>query len=214
MNKTMSIGCLGIKIGMTQVFNDKGESIPVTVIKTDTCYITQIKEEKICGYNAIQLGFSEFNSRNIKKFLTKPEMGHLLKKGLPLLKHLKEYKVDSVSKFKVGDKISTADFQIGDLVTISGKTIGKGNAGNIKKHHFSRGPMSHGSKHHRAQGSLGAGTTPSRVFPGKKMPGRLGNQKQTLKNLQVVGLDHDNHLILIKGSIPGKFGNLVSVSKL
>jgi large subunit ribosomal protein L3 len=209
----MSIGCLGTKIGMTQVFNEKGELLPITVIKTDTCYVTQIKTEETCGYNAVQIGFSEINIMKKQKILTKPEIGHLKKQNLPLLRHLKEYKVKNIEEFNIGQKFDTNYFSLGEFINISGKTIGKGNAGNIKKHKFNRGAMTHGSKHHRAQGSLGAGTTPARVFPGKKMPGRLGNTFQTIKNLEIIGLDHEKGLILIKGSVPGKFGNLVSISK-
>lgn len=209
----MSIGCLGTKIGMTQVFNEKGELIPVTVIKTGPCYITQIKTEETCGYNAVQIGYSEIKSVKKQKVLTKPQIGHLKKENLPLLRHLKEYRVNDVGNFQLGQEVTTTFFTINDVVSVSGKTIGKGNAGNVKKNHFSRGAMTHGSKHHRAQGSLGAGTTPSRVFPGKKMAGRLGNCLQTIKNLQVIGLDHEKGLILVKGCVPGKFGNLISVSK-
>ncbi len=210
----MSIGCLGTKIGMTQVFNEKGELLPITVIKADTSYITQIKKEETCGYNAIQVGSFEIGSIKTQNVLTKPEIGHLKKQNLPLLRSLKEYKVSNLNDFVIGQKIDTNSFTVGEYINISGKTIGKGNAGNIKKHNFNRGAMTHGSKHHRAQGSLGAGTTPARVFPGKRMPGRLGNVTQTIKNLQIIGLDHEKGLILVKGSIPGKFGNVVSISKI
>lgn len=210
----MSIGCLGTKIGMTQIFNENGELIPVTILKMGPCYVTQIKPFNICRYNAIQLGYDEMKPTFKQKILSKPEIGHLKKNNLPLLRHLKEYKVENLEQFKLGQCLDTNLFILGEKIKVSGKTIGKGNAGNIKKHNFKRGAMSHGSKHHRAQGSLGAGTTPSRVFPGKKMPGRLGHIWQTIQNMCIVGIDYPNNLILVKGSVPGKFGNLISISKV
>ena len=210
----MSIGCLGTKIGMTQIFNENGELIPVTVLKIGPCYVTQIKTFDTCTYNAVQIGYHELKPTLKHKILTKPEIGHLKKNNLPLLRYLKEYKLNEPQQFKLGQCLDTNLFVLGEKVKISGKTIGKGNAGNVKKHHFKRGAMSHGSKHHRAQGSLGAGTTPSRVFPGKKMAGRLGYTWQTIQNMIIIGIDHPNNLILVKGSVSGKFGNLISVSKI
>lgn len=209
----MSIGCLGTKIGMTQIFNESGELVPVTVLKIGPCYITQIKTADSCGYDAIQVGYSEILSGRQEKILTKPQIGHLKKGNLPLLRYLKEYKLSEPTSLNVGDSIGTTSFNIGEKVKLLGKTIGKGNAGNVKKNNFQRGPMTHGSKHHRAQGSLGAGTTPARVFPGKKMAGRLGNSWQTIQNLTIIGIDHNHSLILVKGAVPGKFGNLISISK-
>lgn len=209
----MSINLLGRKIGMTQIFDLKGEIIPVTVIQAGPCFITQLKSKKTCGYDAIQIGYLEISFTKKRPSITKPELGHLTKSALPPLRHLKEYLVKDTSDYKIGEKIEVNSLKIGDLVKISGRTIGKGNAGNIKKNHFSRGGMSHGSKHHRLQGSMGAGTSPGRVFPGKKMPGRLGMDQRTIKNLQVLGIDLENHLLIIKGCVPGKFGNLVSIEK-
>jgi large subunit ribosomal protein L3 len=209
----MSIGCLGTKVGMTQVFNNNGHQVPVTLIKLGPCYITQIKTVDVHGYNAVQIGYLECSPKHKQKLLSKGQIGHLKKSNLPLMRHLKEYKVDETSSFKIGDQICASFFSSGGKVSVTGKTSGKGNAGNIKKHGFKRGAMSHGSKHHRAQGSLGAGTTPSRVFPGKKMSGRLGNLFQTIKGLTVIESDAERNLLIIKGSVPGKFGNLISVSK-
>jgi len=209
----MSIGCLGTKVGMTQVFNNNGHQVPVTVIKLGPCYITQIKTVDVHGYNAVQIGYLECSPKHKQKLLSKGQIGHLKKSNLPLMRHLKEYKVDETSSFKIGDQVCASFFSSGGKVSVTGKTSGKGNAGNIKKNNFKRGAMSHGSKHHRAQGSLGAGTTPSRVFPGKKMPGRLGNLFQTFKGLTVIESDVERNLLIIKGSVPGKFGNLISVSK-
>lgn len=202
---------LGNKIGMTQIFDERGIRIPVTVIRTGLCVITQIKTIKNDGYNAIQLGYQ--NPFSTKK-ITYPEFKHLEKSNNLLnLNVLKEFRIENSNDFKLGDIIELKNFKIGDLITISAKSIGKGFAGNIKRHGFKRGPMSHGSKHHRLQGSLGAGTTPARVFPGKKMAGHLGFVQCTLKNLKIVDLNLEENLIVIKGSIPGKFGNLIVIKK-
>ena len=214
----MSIGLLGNKIGMTQIFDPKGEIIPVTIIKSGPCYVTQIKSDKNCGYNAIQLGYIEMSSpSNIKK-MTKPELGHFHKVNLPPFRYLKEYKMKKKEEaekmllfYSIGQKVSVDIFEIGERVNVTGFTIGKGNAGNVKTHHFSRGAMTHGSNHHRLQGSIGSGTTPGRVFPGKKMPGRLGMEQRTIKGLEIIDIDKTENLIVLKGSIPGKSGNLVSI---
>jgi len=202
----VKLGLLGNKIGMTQLFDKKGNIIPVTIIKAGPCYITQIKLEKDCGYNAIQLGYIETNEKN----LTKPEIWHLKKNNLIGYKHLKEYKIENFI-YNIGQEIKLDIFNINQKVNITSFPIGKGMTGNIKIHHFKRGPMAHGSKHHRLQGSLGAGTTPGRVFPGKKMPKRSGNKYKTISNLTIIGLNLNENLLIIKGSIPGKKGNLVNV---
>lgn len=209
----MNVGLLGKKIGMTQVFDEKGKAIPVTIIKLGPCTITQIKSIETCGYNAIQIGYLELSS-NSKK-LTKRVLGHFSKNNLPAFRHLKEYRVSPVSNLElsIGKKIDISIFDNEKTVDITGITIGKGNAGNIKKHNFNRGAMTHGSKHHRLQGSMGAGTSPGRVFPGKRMPGRLGGKKQTIKNLSIFSIDTNENLLIVKGSIPGKSGKLISVKK-
>jgi large subunit ribosomal protein L3 len=206
----MSVGILGNKIGMTQVFDAKGNVIPVTIIKGGPCYITQIKSQENCGYNAVQIGYLEV-SANLKS-LTKPRLGHFNSVNLPPFRYLKEYKTLEGSDYKIGQKFSVGMFEIGQSVSITGLTIGKGNAGNIKRNHFTRGPMGHGSKHHRLQGSIGSGTTPGRVLPGKKMPGRLGMEKRTVTGLEIIDIDKKENLLVIKGCIPGKSGNLVSIS--
>ena len=203
----VTLGLLGNKIGMTQIFDKKGNVIPVTVIKVGPCYITQIKSDDNCGYNALQVGYLEVSAR----VLTKPELGHLNKVNLPPFRYLKEYKTNC-ENYEVGQKFTVEMFKVGQEVNISGFTIGKGNTGNIKEHNFSRGPMAHGSKHHRLQGSLGAGTTPGRVFPGKRMPGRVGNEQRTLLNLEIMDIDVKENLLVIKGSVPGKTGNVVSIN--
>jgi large subunit ribosomal protein L3 len=203
----MSLGILGTKLGMTQIFDESGFAIPVTVIKAGPCVITQIKNSFKEGYNAVQLGYSQVAKKNV----TKPELGHLQKSESPPLKHLKEYKVDSTDKFTLGEKINVDLFFIGQMVSVSGKTIGKGFAGTIKRYNFTRGPMTHGSKNHREPGSIGQGSTPGRVFPGKKMPGRLGGKQSTTTNLKIVHINIDNNLLVVKGTIPGKVGNLLSI---
>lgn len=194
---------------MTQIFDKKGDVIPVTIIKTGPCYVTQIKSTEKEGYNAIQIGYFELSPT--AKQLKKPNLGHFTKQNLPPFRFLKEFKIPEILTYTIGQKFSVEMLEIGQTVSISGLTTGKGNAGNIKKNHFSRGPMGHGSKHHRLQGSLGSGTTPGRVIPGKKMPGRLGNEQRTISGLEIIDIDSKENLLVIKGSIPGKSGNLVSI---
>jgi large subunit ribosomal protein L3 len=206
----VSIGILGNKIGMTQIFTPKGDKIPVTIIKGGPCFVTQIKSTENCGYNAIQIGYLELSPTSKK--LTKPQLGHFTKVNLPPFRFLKEYRINESIQYSIGEKFSVEMFQIGDHVNITGLTIGKGFTGNIKRHNFSRGAMTHGSKHHRAQGSLGSGTTPGRVFPGKKMSGHSGMQKRTVCGLEIIDIDKQENLIIVKGCIPGKSGNLVSIT--
>jgi large subunit ribosomal protein L3 len=206
----MNIGILGTKLGMTQIFDESGLAIPVTIIKAGPCLITQIKTLDTDGYNAVQVGYSEIQS----KLLTKPKLGHLQKAGAPPLKYLKEYRMQSSEGEVLGSTISVNSFTLGDKVSVTGKTIGKGFAGTVKRHNFTRGPMTHGSKNHREPGSIGMGTTPGRVYPGKKMAGRLGGKQTTIKNLQVVLINLENNLLVVKGAIPGKLGNLLSIKKI
>ena len=206
----MNIGILGTKLGMTQIFDESGLAIPVTIIKAGPCRITQIKTLETDGYSAVQIGYSEIQS----KLLSKSRIGHLEKVGSPPLKYLKEYRVQSSAEGLLGGIISVNSFSLGDKVSITGKTIGKGFAGTVKRHNFTRGPMTHGSKNHREPGSIGMGTTPGRVYPGKKMAGRLGGKQTTIKNLQIVLINPENNLLVIKGAIPGKLGNLLSIKKI
>jgi len=203
----VSIGLLGNKIGMTQLFDESGTIIPVTILKAGPCIITQIKTEIKDGYNAIQVGYG--NSSH--KLLTQPELGHLQKSGIQPLKYLKEFRTESETDYKIGQIINVGLFLPDQLVNVKGKTIGKGFSGLQKRHNFTRGPMTHGSKNHRAPGSIGMGTTPGRVLPGKKMAGQLGNKLTTIKNLKVIQLNVKENILVIKGSIPGKPGNLVSI---
>ena len=204
----MTIGILGTKVGMTQIFDEFGFAIPVTVIKAGPCLVTQIKKDEKEGYDAIQVGYAESSPPK----MTKPRLGHLTKSNLPALKHLKEYKVDSTDSFTVAQKITVDSFEVGQTVKISGISIGKGFAGTVKRHNFTRGPMTHGSKNHREPGSIGQGSTPAKVHKGKKMAGRLGGKKTTIKNLEVIYINSKDNLLVIKGSVPGKSGNLLSIS--
>jgi large subunit ribosomal protein L3 len=206
----VSLGILGNKIGMTQVFNKKGDVIPVTIIKGGPCYVTQIKSVENSGYNAIQLGYLEI--KTTARSLTKPLLGHFNKANVTPFKYLKEFTVNESTSYELGQKFTVEIFTVGQKINVTGLTIGKGNAGNIKKNHFTRGGMSHGSKHHRLQGSIGSGTTPGRVFPGKKMPGRLGMDQRTVKALEIIDIDTQENLIVLKGCIPGKSGNLVTLT--
>ena len=203
----MSVGLLGNKIGMTQIFDESGNIIPVTILKVGPCIITQIKIEEKEGYNSIQVGYS--NTSN--KTLTQPQLGHLQKSNIQPLRYLKEFRVDSTNEFEVGQILKVDLLSPGQLVNIKGKTVGKGFSGLQKRYNFSRGPMTHGSKNHRAPGSIGMGTTPGRVLPGKKMAGQLGNKIITIKNLKVIQLNLEENILVIKGSVPGKPGNLLSI---
>jgi large subunit ribosomal protein L3 len=203
----MTIGILGTKLGMTQIFDDSGFAIPVTIIKAGPCIVTQVKVNQIDGYQAIQLGYGEIKAQK----LTKSRLGHLEAVGLSPVRYLKEYRTKSLEEFPIGTKISISLFKNGDKVSITGKTTGKGFAGTIKRYNFTRGPMTHGSKNHREPGSIGMGTTPGRVYPGKHMAGRLGGGKTTIKNLQIMHINNENNLLVVKGAVPGKNGNLLSI---
>ena len=203
----MALGLLGNKIGMTQIFDESGNIVPVTVIKIGPCIITQIKTVLKDGYNAIQMGYGNISN----KHLTQSELGHLQKSNIQPLKHLKEFQIDDPEKFKVGQVINAKSFMSGQLVDITGRSSGKGFAGLQKRYHFSRGPMTHGSKNHRAPGSIGMGTTPGRVLPGKKMAGQLGNKRINIKKLKIIQLNIDENILVIKGSVPGKPGNLLAI---
>nr|YP_010336551.1 ribosomal protein L3 [Rhodospora sordida]UNJ14957.1 ribosomal protein L3 [Rhodospora sordida] len=203
----MSVGILGKKVGMTQIFDTSGVVIPVTIIKAGPCMITQVKSENDHKYNAIQVGFGETNP----KHLNKPLLGHLNKIDAPPLKYLKEFKVKDCTLYKTGDVLTVEAFQVGQFLNISGDSIGKGFSGYQKRHNFARGPMSHGSKNHRQPGSIGPGTTPGRVYPGKRMAGHLGNNKVTIKNLEIIHINNNDHLLIVKGSVPGKPGSLLVI---
>ena len=203
----MAIGLLGNKIGMTQIFDESGNIIPVTILKVGPCVITQIKTKSKDGYNSIQIGYGNVSS----KTLTQPELGHLQKSNIQPLKYLKEFKVNETDEFKIGQVLNVDSFSPGQLINIRGKSIGKGFSGLQKRYNFARGPMTHGSKNHRAPGSIGMGTTPGRVLPGKKMAGQLGNKITTIKQLKIIQINTEENILVIKGSVPGKPGNLLSI---
>jgi len=198
---------IGNKIGMTQIFDESGNIIPVTILKVGPCIVTQIKTELKHGYNAIQMGYNNIPS----KLLTQSELGHLQKSNIQPLKYLKEFKTDNLNLFEIGQILDVKSFSQSQFVNIQGKSIGKGFSGLQKRHNFTRGPMTHGSKNHRAPGSIGMGTTPGRVLPGKKMAGQLGNKITTVKKLQLIQINLEENILVIKGSIPGKPGNLLTI---
>lgn len=198
-------GILGKKVGMTQVFDETGEVIPVTVIEAGPCYVTQIKSTKVDGYEAIQLGFGE------AKRVNKPQRGHL-PKGVPDLRYLREVRVDDISGYEVGQKLDAAIFAVGDLVDVTGVSKGKGFAGGMKRHGFRGGPATHGqSDRARAPGSIGSTSTPGRVWKGMRMAGHMGDHRTTVQNLEVVLVDPERNLLAVKGAVPGAKGRLVAV---
>ena len=205
----MSIGILGTKLGMTQIFDNKtGVAIPVTVVQAGPCPVTQVKTKKTDGYESIQVGYKTVK----EKALNKPLLCHLAKAGVSPLRHLIEYRLEDASAYTLGQEITAAIFQEGDLVDVAGTTIGRGFSGYQKRHNFKRGNMTHGSKNHRLPGSTGAGTTPGRVFPGKRMAGQYGATQVTIRKLSVVKIDSERNLILIKGAVPGKPGTLLNIT--
>lgn len=197
---------IGKKIGMTQIFDEKGTVIPVTAIQAGPCVVAQVKTTETDGYNSVQLGFGEVK----EKHMNKPEKGHFAKAGISNKKHLREFRVDSID-VKVGDEVKVDVFTAGEKIDVQGTTKGKGFQGVIKRHGQSRGPMGHGSMYHRRPGSMGPTSTPGRVFKGKKLPGHMGVQTVTIQNLDVVRVDLDKNVILVKGSVPGAKGSLLKL---
>lgn len=192
---------------MTQIFNESGNVVPVTIVKVGPCVVTQIKTVLSDGYNAIQIGYLNVSN----KALTQPELGHLQKSNIQPLKYLKEFRVNNPEDFTVGQIITASSFNEGQLIDITGKSSGKGFSGLQKRHNFTRGPMTHGSKNHRAPGSIGMGTDPGRVLPGKKMAGQLGNKTVNIKKLKIIQVNTEENILVIKGSVPGKPGNLLNI---
>ena len=197
---------IGKKVGMTQIFDENGYVIPVTVIEAGPCTVAQVKSVDTDGYNAVQLGFGDVKDKHINK----PEKGHFAKSKLTAKKHLREFRVDSAD-VKVGDEVKADAFVAGDKVDVQGTTKGKGFQGVIKRHGQHRGPMGHGSMYHRRPGSMGPTSSPGRVFPGKKLPGHTGKDTITVQNLEVVRVDMDKNVLLIKGSVPGNKGAILKI---
>ncbi|KAL5981769.1 Large ribosomal subunit protein uL3c [Asimina triloba] len=210
MSLEAGIGVMGTKLGMMTYFDDKGKVVPVTVVGfREGNIVTQVKTVATDGYSAVQVGYRRVRDRK----LTKPEMGHLQKAGAIPMRHLQEFRLLSVDGFESNQRLAVEEiFKEGDLVDVSGTSIGKGFQGGIKRHNFRRGPMTHGSKSHRALGSIGAGTTPGRVYKGKKMPGRMGGTKTKIRKLKVVKIDTELRVVMIKGAVPGKPGNLLRIT--
>ncbi|MBR5926198.1 MAG: 50S ribosomal protein L3 [Firmicutes bacterium] len=198
---------LGKKIGMTQIFSEAGEMVPVTVIEAGPCAVTQVKTVETDGYNAVQIGFEDKKESRANK----PEAGHFAKAGVGVKKFLTEIRLGEGESYELGQLISAADFEEGALLDVTGTSKGKGTQGNIKRHGHRRGPMSHGSKHKRLPGGLAAATYPSRVFPGNKAPGRTGRDTVTVQNVKLVKVIADRNLLLVKGAVPGNKGGLVKV---
>ena len=203
----MKKGIIGKKIGMTQIFDEKGNVIPVTVIEATPNVVAQVKTVETDGYNSIQLGYGEIKDKHINK----PEKGHFAKAGLTAKKHLREFRLETVEGYKVGDEVKADIFQAGEKVDIQGTTKGKGFQGVIKRHGQHRGPMGHGSMYHRRPGSMGPTSTPGRVFKGKKLPGHMGRETVTIQNLDIVRVDMDKNVILVKGSVPGAKGAILKI---
>ena len=203
MSKTL----IGKKVGMTQIFDEQGKVIPVTAIEAGPCTVVQVKTVETDGYNAIQLGFGDVKEHKV----IKPVKGHYTKVNLTPKKHLREFRVDSVEEVKVGDELKADTFTAGDKLDIQGTSKGKGFQGVIKRHGQSRGPMGHGSMYHRRPGSMGSTSTPGRVFKGKRLPGHMGHVTVTIQNLEVVRVDLDKNVVLVKGSVPGANGAILKL---
>ena len=203
----MKKGLIGKKIGMTQIFNEEGKVIPVTVIEAGPCVVSQVKTEETDGYNSIQLGFGAIKESKVNK----PERGHFTKANIAPARYLREFRVDSIEDVKVGDELKADIFMAGDKIDIQGTSKGKGFQGVIKRHGQHRGPMGHGSMYHRRPGSMGSTSAPGRVFKGKKLPGHMGAETVTIQNLEVIKVDLDKNIILVKGSVPGAKGSILKI---
>lgn len=202
----MGKGILGLKLGMTQVFDDAGRAIPVTVIQAGPCVVVQKRTVERDGYNAIQLGFGEVRANR----LNKPARGHFARAGVRPVRFLREIRTEDVEAYEIGQELKADLFAPGEYVDVTGTALGKGFAGGIKRHGFHRGPMAHGSKYHRRPGALAA-KGPARVFKGRRLPGRMGGHRVTVQNLQVVRVDPEHNLLAVKGAVPGPRGGLVIV---
>lgn len=203
----MEKGILGKKIGMTQIFDEAGKVIPVTVVEAGPCVVIQKKTVETDGYDAVRVGFYDVR----EKLVNKPEKGQFEKAGVSVKRYVKELRLEDISGLKVGSEIKADIFAAGEKIDVTGTSKGKGYAGVIKRWHASRGPETHGSKYHRAVGSMGASSFPSRTFKNKHMPGHMGNKKATMINLEVARVDADRNLILVKGAVPGPKKGLVII---
>lgn len=203
-------GLLGKKIGMTRIFDDKGNVVPVTVVQAGPCFVTQVKTADNDGYNAVQLGYDPKKEKNT----TKPVLGHLKKANAPALRVLKEFKIAADAEIKLGDIVKADIFQAGEMVKVAGWSKGRGFTGVVKRHNFGGGRKTHGqSDRYRAPGSVGSSSYPSKVFKGTRMAGRMGNRYMTVKGLRIVKVDAENNLIFVKGAIPGARNSYVEIYK-
>ena len=202
-------GILGKKVGMTQVFKENGEVVPVTVVEAGPCPVIQKKTETVDGYEAVQLGFEDAKEFRVNK----PESGHFEKYGIEPKKYVKEFRIDGVEELETGDEITVETFAEGERVDVTGTSKGKGFAGTVKRWNFNTGPKTHGSRNYRLPGSIGQSADPARVFKGKKMPGRMGREKVTVQNLEVVRVDLDKNVLLIKGGLPGPKKGLLKITE-
>ena len=203
----MKKAILGKKLGMTQIFDENRKLVPVTVIEAGPCFVSQKKTVEKDGYDAIQVAFGDIR----ESLVNKPKKGHFTKAGIPVKRFVKEFRLEDTSAYEVGSEIKAEVFAAGDKIDVTGISKGKGFQGVIKRHNFSRGPMSHGSKFHRAVGSMGASSDPSRTFKNKKMPGHMGCEKVTIQNLTVVKVYPEKNIILVKGAVPGPNKGLVTI---
>ena len=204
----MKKAIIGKKVGMTQIFDENGVVIPVTVIEAGPCPVVQIKTVETDGYDAVQLGYGDVKETKVNK----PSKGHFAKANVKPTKHLREFRLEDMSAVKVGEEIKVDTFEAGETVDIQGITKGKGFQGVIKRHGQHRGPMGHGSMYHRRPGSMGSTSTPGRVFKGKKLPGHMGVETVTIQNLVIVRVDTDKNAILVKGSVPGNKGSILKIN--
>ena len=205
----MKKGILATKVGMTQIFNENGVLVPVTVLQAGPCVVTQVKTEENDGYKAVQVGFADKR----EKLVSKPVKGMFDKAGVSYKRYVREFRFEDAEKYSVKDEIKADIFAVGDKVDATAISKGKGYQGTIKRYGQHRGPMAHGSKFHRHQGSNGSATTPGRVFKGKGMPGHMGSVRVTVQNLEIVKVDAENNLLLVKGSVPGPRKSLVTIKE-
>jgi large subunit ribosomal protein L3 len=205
----MQKAILGKKLGMTQIFTEDGLLVPVTVVEAGPCVVTQVKTQEKDGYSALQVGYEDVRP----KLVNKPTKGHFDKSNISYKRYLREFKLDNVEDYNVGSEIKVDIFTPGEKVDVTGISKGKGFAGTIKRWNQHRGPMSHGSRYHRRPGSMGPGSSPGRVFKSKRLPGRMGFDKVTVANLEIVRVDADRNLLLIKGAVPGAKGTLLTIKE-
>ena len=203
----MAIGIFAKKIGMTQIFDESGTLLPVTILKSADCKVSQIKTLESDGYNSVKIAYNKINPAQVNRAI----IGHLKKSGGDGYTSFSEFRINNSDNYKLGQTITLDIFNKGQKVRVTGKSIGKGFAGNQKRHNFSRGPMTHGSKNHRLPGSIGAGSTPGRVYPGKKMAGQLGNANITLKNTEILYINSEENILVVKGSVPGKRNSVLKI---